>query len=213
MGEEGLRARKKAKTRLAISDTATKMFHEWGFDAVTVADIAAAAEVSVATVFNYFPTKEDMFFEGERTVIDAHVRLIRERKRDESIPEALERAVRDALDDALGWLLSDGGRFVRTLQASPSLRARAHLSLEKLEMALTKAIAEETSATKSDPSPRVVAALFVTIERALVDEARAAILRGDAAPVVKRHVRRTCERAFELLGGGIRGYGRADPTD
>ncbi len=105
---------------------------------------------------------------------------------------------------------SDGGRFVRTLQASPTLRARAHLSLEKLEAALAKTIADETSASKGDPSPRVVAALFVTIERALLDEARAAILRGDSAPVVKRHLRRTCDRAFELLDGGVRGYARAD---
>ena len=53
----GLRERKKAKTRLAISNIATQLFIERGFDNVTVAEVAAAADVSVATIFNYFETE------------------------------------------------------------------------------------------------------------------------------------------------------------
>jgi AcrR family transcriptional regulator len=53
----GLRERKKRQTRLAISDVAMGLFAERGFDRVTVADVAKAADVSVNTVFNYFPTK------------------------------------------------------------------------------------------------------------------------------------------------------------
>src|SRR5215213_9281362 len=58
----GLRERKKQQTRQAIADTARRLFSERGFDAVTVAEIARAADVAEKTVFNYFPTKEDLFY-------------------------------------------------------------------------------------------------------------------------------------------------------
>ena len=59
------RARKKAQTRQLISDMATGLFLAHGFDQVTVADVARAANVSVNTVFNYFRTKEDLFFDRQ----------------------------------------------------------------------------------------------------------------------------------------------------
>jgi AcrR family transcriptional regulator len=69
----GLRERKKAETRQAISDVATRLFEARGFEPVTVAEIAAAANVSAKTVFNYFPAKEDLFFDAEDAVRDTLV--------------------------------------------------------------------------------------------------------------------------------------------
>ena len=60
--EMGLRARKKEQTRQLIADTAWRLFADRGFEQVTVAEVARQAEVAVATVFNYFPTKEDLFY-------------------------------------------------------------------------------------------------------------------------------------------------------
>jgi AcrR family transcriptional regulator len=206
--EPGLRQRKKAKTRLSISEIATKMFIQRGFDAVTVAEVAAAADVSVATIFNYFETKEDLFFDREGDVIAAHSRFIRERKAGESIPSALHRGFRAAIDAALPQLLSrGGGSFLRTVEASPTLRARARFALEKTEASLAETIAEETGAVKGDLTPRAVAAMVVSIERMLMEDARAAVLRGDAVGVAKRKLSRACDRAFELLESGVRGYG------
>jgi len=207
--EPGLRERKKAKTRLSISHVATELFIKRGFDAVTVAEVAAAAEVSVATIFNYFETKEDLFFDREGELIAAHCRFVRERKAGESVTEALRRAFRVAIEgDTLSRLVWADGGFVRTLEASPTLRARARFALDKTEAALATTIAEETGAAKSDPTPRVVAAMVLSIERMLMDDARAAVLRGDAATTAKRRLRRTCDRAFELLESGVQGYGR-----
>ena len=61
----GLRDRKKEMTRQAISDIATRLFVERGFDKVSVADIADEANVARKTVFNYFPRKEDLVFDRE----------------------------------------------------------------------------------------------------------------------------------------------------
>jgi AcrR family transcriptional regulator len=206
--EPGLRQRKKAKTRLSISEVATKMFIERGFDAVTVAEVAAAADVSVATIFNYFETKEDLFFDREGDVISAHSRVIRERKAGESIPSALRRAFRTAIDASLPRLFSrGGGSFLRTIEGSPALRARARFALDKTEAALAETLAEETGASKGDLTPRTVAAMIVSIERMLMEDARAAVLRGDAFGAAKRRLSRACDRAFELLDSGVRGYG------
>ena len=66
----GLRERKKARTRALLAETARGLFAARGFDAVTVAEVAEAAEVSVTTVFNYFPTKEDLFYDRQDDVIE-----------------------------------------------------------------------------------------------------------------------------------------------
>src|SRR5215218_755179 len=75
----GLRAFKKARTRLAISDVATRLFMQHGFEQVTVAQIAEAAEVSPKTVFNYFTSKEELFFDRADDVLGALVDAVVER--------------------------------------------------------------------------------------------------------------------------------------
>ncbi|AKV04304.1 Transcriptional regulator, TetR family [Labilithrix luteola] len=203
--ELSLRERKKAKTRLAISHIATKMFNERGFEAVTVAEIAAAAEVSVATLFNYFETKEDLFFDREGEIIEAHRRFVRERKEGESIVEALHRGFRTAIDtDAIPHMVESNGQFLRTIEGSPALRARLRLMVDKTEAALAVAIAEKLGASKEDPIPRTVAALVMAIERVLFEDASSAVLKGGTATTVKRKLRRTCDRAFEMLEKGVR---------
>src|SRR6266480_4488365 len=91
--QPGLRERKKQQTRDSIAQTARRLFGERGFDAVTVEEVAGEAEVSRKTVFNYFPTKEDLFYSGmelfEARLLDA----IRTRKPGESILAAFARFV------------------------------------------------------------------------------------------------------------------------
>jgi AcrR family transcriptional regulator len=204
----GLRERKKVKTRLAISNVATKMFIARGFDDVTVAEVAAAAEVSVATIFNYFETKEELFFDRDGEVIKAQRRLILERKDGETITSALHGGFLAAIDAAVPDLMARGASFLRTIEGSPALRARARLALERAEASLAETIAEETESVAGDPTPQIVAAMLVAVQRMLMESARAAALRGDAVASTKRRLRQTCDRAFALLEGGVRGYGK-----
>ncbi|WP_326640923.1 TetR/AcrR family transcriptional regulator [Streptosporangium sp. NBC_01755] len=81
---EGLRERKKRETRERISNIATGLFMMRGFDNVTVAEVARAADVSVNTVFNYFGTKEDLLFDRQEEVEDLPSRVVRERGRQDS---------------------------------------------------------------------------------------------------------------------------------
>src|ERR671931_1315762 len=81
----GLRERKKQQTRRLIADTARRLFAERSFEAVTVAEVARAADVSEATVFNYFPTKEDLFYSGLEAFEEELLSSIRDRAPGESI--------------------------------------------------------------------------------------------------------------------------------
>src|ERR687888_762867 len=80
----GLRERKKERTRQAIAEAAHRLFRERGFDAVTVAQVAREAEVSEGTVFNYFRTKEDLFYGQMETFEAALLAAVRERPAGES---------------------------------------------------------------------------------------------------------------------------------
>jgi AcrR family transcriptional regulator len=118
-----LRERKKAETRQAISDVATRLFEARGFETVTVAEIAAAANVSSKTVFNYFPAKEDLFFDAEDAVRDALVAAAPNVR-----PLLLDGPVLGALEctwaDFHGDLYERMRVWTATEYASPALRAR-----------------------------------------------------------------------------------------
>src|SRR3954471_24374248 len=87
----GLRERKKARTRKAISETAIALFLERGYDEVSVAEIAAAAEVSKRTLFAYFPTKDDLVLHRIADHEDETARVVRGRAPGESPLAALHR--------------------------------------------------------------------------------------------------------------------------
>src|ERR1700685_722468 len=91
--ELGLRERKKLRTRRLIAETAARLFVERGFDAVPVAEVARAAEVSETTVFNYFPTKEDLIYQGLEAFEDELLRAVRDRPPGEGVLQAFGRFI------------------------------------------------------------------------------------------------------------------------
>src|SRR4051812_49722088 len=100
-----LRESNKARTRLAISDEATRLFVERGFENVTLAEIAEAAHVSVKTVFNYFASKEELFFDRFDDVRDALFDAVRQRPPGMCVLEAIRGVLADRRGavDAGGW--------------------------------------------------------------------------------------------------------------
>src|SRR3954468_599418 len=91
--QPGLRERKKEQTRQLIAETARRLFGERGFERVTVAEVARAAEVSEQTVFNYFPTKEDLVYWRLQSFEDELLRTIREREPGEPALAAFGRFI------------------------------------------------------------------------------------------------------------------------
>ena len=87
----GLRDLKKQQTRERIVETATRLFADRGFDRVTVADVAREAQVALATVFNYFSSKEELFYSPLEAFGARLVAAVREREPGESVPVELVR--------------------------------------------------------------------------------------------------------------------------
>src|SRR5580693_1570322 len=85
----GLREEKKQITRKAISDLATRLFVERGYDSVTTAEIAKRANVSVPTLFKYFPTKETLVFDEDEERESLLLDTVKGRKNNQSICDAL----------------------------------------------------------------------------------------------------------------------------
>jgi len=195
----GLRERKKQQTRQAISDVATRMFIERGFENVTVAEVAAAAGVSVNTVFNYFTTKEELFFDRVPEGMDAAVRVVRERKRGESAVAALRRAFRKGVKSESPFVPEGIARFHGAIEASPALKARARIFLEEGQRQLAALLAEETGTPADDATAQAVAAMTVGIWWMMWQEMHRRILAGEPSDVVRAAVAKMGERGFELL--------------
>src|SRR5579859_1799427 len=102
MSGTGLRELKKARARRHIADTAARLFAERGYEHVSVTDVARAAEVAEQTVYNYFPTKEQLVTDREQQVQDRLCDLIRSR------PSAVSpaTAIRDFVLEAVAGIAS-----------------------------------------------------------------------------------------------------------
>ena len=119
--EDGLRERKKRATRQAISNVATRLFTERGFENVTVAQIAAAANVAKMTVFNYFARKEDLFFDREDESRELARAALAGRPPRESPVDCLRRLAHELVEKEHPFAKFTGGssRFWRTVEQSP----------------------------------------------------------------------------------------------
>jgi AcrR family transcriptional regulator len=206
----GLRERKKQRTRQLIADTARRLFVERGFERVTVAEIAREAEVSEATVFNYFPTKEDLLYWRLESFEEELLATVRARKPGESFLDSFGRFVlqqRGLLvaqePEAVEFL----ARLTRTITESPALLERERQIFDRYTASLAALIAEETGAPAEDVEPWVAANALMGVHRGLVDYTRKRVLAGVRSPRLAREVRSKGKRALELLERGLAGYG------
>src|SRR4051794_37537667 len=154
---EGLRERKKRASRDAIAATARRLFAERGYDAVTVAEVAAAADVSEKTVFNHFPTKEDLAFAGREEGIAAMVAAIAQRPAGRSVLDVFRSFTAAVIDEAIAPGDEDLLAVARIIRSSPSLQERLTAGWESGAAAITAAVAEASGAPRDDLVPALVA--------------------------------------------------------
>ncbi|WP_433365354.1 TetR/AcrR family transcriptional regulator [Actinoplanes sp. CA-142083] len=178
MTTPGLRERKKQQVRERISGIATMLFLERGFDEVSVAEIAEAAGVSKMTVFNYFPRKEELFFDRVPQLVEMITSAVRERDPGVAATDALREmwlGLLDARHPLAG--MNDGiSMFWGVVLRSTALRARVREALEEVEALIAALFAEA-----GVPHPEMTAALVLAAVRVRYVEAARRIMGGEPA--------------------------------
>jgi AcrR family transcriptional regulator len=194
----GLRESKKARMRQEIADQSMRLFATRGFDHVTVAEVAAAAGVSEKTIFNYFPTKEDLFFDEvpkrEAALLDA----IRGRERGESILAALRRL---QVGECARLCSSRFATFARIIEESPALQAKELEVMARFAQVLSEAIQSELQVDERDA--RIAAGLLVSVHRQFFRAARKQAIAGKHGPSAVKRLRADLERSYHLLEHGL----------
>lgn len=201
MTDMGLRERKKQRMYQAVSDIAVALFLEKGFERVSVAEVAAAAEISKPTLFRYFPAKEDLvlhrFADHEREP----ARIVLARGPGISPLDALHRHFRAGLDrhDPVTGLSDHPNvlAFHRLLYGTPSLVARLYGYVERSEEALAEALGGGLDA-------RLAAGQIIAVQRILALENWRRMADGERAEDVHGDAVAAAERAFRRLREGMR---------
>lgn len=194
---EGLRERKKQQTRQRIAEAAMGLFVAQGFDETTVAQIAAEADVAVKTVFNYFPAKEDLFFDRPDEVETQWREAVADRRPDESVLAGLRRR-------ALARFADDPGvHFLRVMAGSPLLQARGQQMWAAHEDAVTEELAALLGVAADDSTPRVLAHQTFNVHPLALRMVERWAREGAPAEEVRRRALELINRAFDVLEHGI----------
>jgi AcrR family transcriptional regulator len=188
----GLRERKKRQTQERLTAAALQLFRERGFEGATVELIAERAEVSVTTFFRYFESKEDVFLESHRMIIDRVVAAIRERPPRVSVIAALRRVVDEVFAEQPRLAERDDVEH-KAMDAVPELRDRIREYEDRIRAAITQEYATQLGVPTTDLQPRLLAGAilgaFDAARAAWIDDPRDVSLRThvvEALDVVER---------------------------
>lgn len=146
--QPGRRERKKAQTRKALADAALELFLDRGYDQVGVRKVADAADVSVTTLFKYFPSKESLVFDIDEDVEAALVAAVRDRAPGRSILQALREHILHRATTVAAY--PHTAAFTRMVEGTPVLREYARRMWLRHETALAQAIAQEVGMPADD---------------------------------------------------------------
>ncbi|MEV6970228.1 TetR family transcriptional regulator [Hamadaea sp. NPDC051192] len=204
----GLREVKKEQTRRHLAEVAGRLFAERGFDRVTVAEVAREAQVAEATVFNYFPAKEDLFYSRFESFESGLVDAVRDRA--PGVPALA--AFRDRLLRTGGLLAqvatdAEAWERLRTLNriiaGSAALRTREQRVMAEATAALAGLLAAEPGA--DEVTAYVIANALMGVHRALIDHVRRAVAAEVAPDRLAAETTEFGVRAFDLLATGLGG--------
>jgi len=207
---EGLRERKKRLLRRQLSDTATEMFMERGFDAVRVSEIAEACGVSEKTVFNYFPTKESLVLDlGEATLGSLRTTLADpDLSPVEAVLEILSGELaaitswlteQDDLDQAKNMLL----RFGMLIRSTPSLRAYQRDMADQQGAAAAEVLARRNEMSPDAPEPQIAATALLALWPIQFQALRKHLDRVQAPEQLHDMVSADVRRAARLIDTGL----------
>src|SRR3712207_1579199 len=205
---EGRRERKKRAAREAIAATARRLFADRGFDAVTVADVAAAADVSEKTVFNHFATKEDLAFAGREEGITQFVAAIAERPPSSSVLDVFRAMTHTVLDVFVAGGDEDLLAVAKIIRGSRALQERLTVGWESGAAAITAVIAETSGADDDDLLPAIVARTLWFTHRSIFRLALTGLLAGEDREQLAARLRVAADRAYDQLAGGLAEYGK-----
>ncbi|MGW7329148.1 TetR/AcrR family transcriptional regulator [Streptomyces sp. NPDC054840] len=200
----GLRENKKLRTRHRLAATALELFLERGFDAVSVADVAAAAEVSKPTLFRYFPSKEDLLLDRFADHQDEAARIVRERPAGRTPVGAVRAHFLTALAerDPITGLCDHPNvvAFARLLYSTASLQSRlGHYTDREVEL-----LAAELEAEAVPPlAARLAAMHLVAVRHELGRENWRRIDSGQSADEAHAAAVADADQAFAMLADGL----------
>jgi AcrR family transcriptional regulator len=213
----GLRERKKQQTRQLIAETAWRLFADRGFEQVTVAEVARLAEVAPATVFNYFPTKEDLFYSRLEAFGARLLEAVAARAPGEPVLAAFRRRLLES-DGLLAQVEAGDGQALQRLRtvnqviaSSPALQARERQTIAGTADALAGLLVAEGGDDADQVSAQAAANALLGVQRALIDFTRRRVLAGDDPARLAAEVRRRGEAALSLLEHGLGGYAPRPP--
>ena len=209
---EGLRARKKRVARDSIAATARQLFAERGFDTVTVAEIAAAADVSEKTVFNHFPTKEDLAFAGREQGLMRLVADITERPPGTPVIDVFRALTNAVFDNFLVPGDEDLLAVAKIIRHSPTLQERLTVGWDAGSAAITAAIAETSGAADDDLVPDIVARTLWFTHRSIFLGALQGLLAEEDREQLAVRLRAAADRAYDQLAEGLGEYGKPGIT-
>jgi AcrR family transcriptional regulator len=212
---EGLRQRKKRLLRQLITDTATHMFLERGFDEVTVREIAEACDVSEKTVFNYFPTKESLLLDREEYDAALIREALRDRGDDASLVDSVLRVIEAEIGYSYGqWAVADDPerplgmmrRFMAMLSETPSLAAAVQALQERLKQVAAEALAARAGVNPDDPEPQLAAVIVMGLWSYRYRSAERHIGSGRSVKEVRDAVLDDVRRAARVADAGLSSF-------
>jgi AcrR family transcriptional regulator len=210
--DEGLRERKRRLTRHLISDAATAMFASRGFDAVKVSEIADRVNVSMKTLYNYFPTKESMVLDDADELIEGLATALRDRPAGMSITEAFVGALEasmnefDLLDDELAANVAT--TFAAMVRQTPALHAHWLEIQDRLARVAAEQLARQAGIEPADPGPAVAGWALAGLVQVDVDARVRHIRAGRRGAQLRDAVTADVRRAAELLETGLASLSR-----
>jgi AcrR family transcriptional regulator len=215
---EGLRERKKRQMRQQLTDTATEMFVERGFDAVRVAEIAEACGVSEKTVFNYFPTKESLILDHPQATLAS----LRTGLADPDLTpvEAALGILADELGAMTSWLdaqqdlveaSAKARRFGALIQTTPSLRAYQRDMMDQLVDAAANVLAARIGMKADDPEPQIAATALLGLWKIQLSS-WGKYLDGTRTPAqVRQAITADVHTAAHVIDSGLSAFAATPP--